>query len=155
MADRRTTLSFEETARPALVCVDVEAREVAVVAALEELGYTVEVAPNAEEAIERMRKTAYLVVVVDETFGGAAPLDNVVLNRIAGMSMTLRRYMFVLVIAADVITLDHATAFTRSVNAVVSYKDLGQLMPILRRAVADNDAFYRVFREVLFAAGKR
>jgi len=25
----------------------------------------------------------------------------------------------------------------------------------LRRAIADNDAFYRVFREVLQAAGKR
>jgi CheY-like chemotaxis protein len=154
MADARTP-TYEEGPRPALVCVDVDDRQAAVTAALEELGYTVEVAPDAEEAIERMRKTAYNVVVVDETFAGATPLDNAVLKALAGMSMSTRRYIFVLVIASDVVTLDHATAFARSVNAVVSYNDLGQLMPILRRAVADNDAFYRVFREVLLAAGKR
>jgi hypothetical protein len=154
MSDPRT-LTFDETARPALVCVDVDDRQAAVIAGLEELDYAIEVPLNAEEAIERMRKTSYTVVVVDERFGGAAPLDNAVLKTLIGMSMAVRRHIFVLLIAADVVTLDHATAFARSVNAVVSYNDLGQLMPILRRAVADNDAFYRVFREVLLAAGKR
>ena len=154
MADARS-LTYEEGPRPAMVCVDADDRQAAVTAALEELGYAVEVAPDADEAIERMRKTAYTVVVVDEIFAGATPLDNLVLKALAGMSMSIRRYIFVLVIARDVVTLDHATAFARSVNAVVSYNDLGQLMPILRRAVADNDAFYRVFREVLLAAGKR
>jgi CheY-like chemotaxis protein len=154
MAEPRN-LTYEEAARPALVCVDVDERQAAVAAALDELGYVMEVVPDAEEAIDRMRKTAYTVVIVDESFAGAAPLDNVVLKTLASMSMAQRRYIFVLLLAADVVTLDHATAFARSVNAVVSYKDLGQLMPILRRAVADNDAFYRVFREVLLAAGKR
>ena len=154
MADARS-LTYEEGPRPALVCVDADDRQAAVAAALEELGYAVEVAPDAEEAIERMRKTAYTVIVVDETFAGATPLDNSVLKALCAMPMTLRRYIFVLVIGRDVVTLDHATAFARSVNAVVGYNDLGQLMPIVRRAVADNDAFYRVFREVLLAAGKR
>ena len=154
MADARN-LTYEEASRPALVCVDLDDRQAAVTSALEELGYTIEVAPDAEEAIDRMRKTAYTVIVVDERFGGATPLDNLVLKTLAGMSMTTRRYIFVVLIAAGVVTLDHATAFARSVNAVVSDTDLGQLMPILRRAVADNDAFYRVFREVLLAAGKR
>ena len=58
-------------------------------------------------------------------------------------------------LAADVKTLDNASAFARSVNAVVNTNDLGQFTPLLRRSVADNDAFYRVFREVLQAAGKR
>ena len=154
MAEPRN-LTYEEAVRPALLCVDVDERQAAVTAALDELGYVVEVAPDAEEAVDRMRKTAYTVLVVDESFGGSTPLDNLVLKTLANMSMTTRRYIFVLLLAADVVTLDHATAFARSVNAVVSYNDLGQLMPILRRAVADNDTFYRVFREVLLAAGKR
>jgi hypothetical protein len=61
----------------------------------------------------------------------------------------------VALIAADVTSLDNAAAFARSVNAVVNPNDLGQLAVLLRRAIADNDAFYRVFREVLQAAGKR
>ena len=141
--------------RRALLCVDAGDRQAAVTAALTELGYEPDVAAGSADAVDRMRKTTYPVVIVDETFEGAAPVDNGVLKALAAMSMTLRRYMFVALLGADVKTLDNATAFARSVNAVVNVDDLGQLGPILRRAIADNDAFYRVFREVLAAAGKR
>ncbi len=154
MADEQTT-AFDAAARPALVCVDAGDRQAAVTAALTELGYVVEVSTASADAIDRMRKTSYVVVVIDETYEGATPLDNPVLKALGAMTMSVRRYMFVALLGADVKTLDNATAFARSVNAVVSVNDLGQLTPILRRAIADNDAFYRVFREVLQAAGKR
>ena len=152
MADSQTTTVG---ARPALVCVDPGDRANAVTAALTELGYAAEAAGGAADAIDRMRKTAYEVVVVDETYEGASPLDNAVLKALGAMAMPIRRYMFVALLGADVKTLDNGTAFSRSVNAVVNVDDLGQLAGILRRAIADNDAFYRVFREVLAAAGKR
>jgi len=154
MADEQAT-SFDATARPALVCVPAGDRLTAVTAALTELGYAPDVPSAGAEATDRLRKTAYAVVVVDETYDGATPLDNPVLKALAAMSMTVRRYMFVALLGADVKTLDNAAAFARSVNAVVNVNDLGQLAPVLRRAIADNDAFYRVFREVLQAAGKR
>jgi CheY-like chemotaxis protein len=154
MADGETT-AFDAAARPALICVDAGDRQTAVRSALGELGYAVEVPTGAADAIDRMRKTAYAVVVVDETYEGAAPLDNAVLKALAGMAMSLRRYMVVALLGADVKTLDNGTAFSRSVNAVVNVNDLAQLTSIFRRAIADNDAFYRVFREVLQAAGKR
>jgi CheY-like chemotaxis protein len=149
--EQTTTLD----ARPALVCVDAESRQAAVTSALKELGYAPETPSSADNALDRMRKTAYEVVVVDETFDGATALDNGVLKGLGAMSMMVRRYMFVALIGRSVPTLDNATAFARSVNAVFSYGDLDQLAPILQRAIADNDAFYRVFREVLKAAGKR
>ena len=152
MADEQTSTLV---ARPVLVCVDDEARQAAVTGALKELGYAPEVPSSADNALDRMRKTAYEVVVVDETFQGATALDNGVLKGLAAMSMTVRRYMFVALIGKSVPTLDNATAFARSVNAVFSYGDLDQLAPMFQRAIADNDAFYRVFREVLKAAGKR
>jgi hypothetical protein len=151
MADQ--TIAIE--ARPALVCVDAGDRADAVIAALTELGYAPESPADADDAIDRMRKTAYQVVIVDEGYEGTSALDNPVLKALAGMAMALRRYMFVTLLGADVKTLDHAVAFARSVNAVVNVNDVVQLTPILRRAIADNDAFYRVFREVLQAAGKR
>jgi CheY-like chemotaxis protein len=149
--EQTTTLD----ARPALVCVDDASRQAAVTSALKELGYAPETPSSADNALDRMRKTAYEVVVVDETFDGATALDNGVLKGLGAMSMMVRRYMFVALIGKSVPTLDNATAFARSVNAVFSYGDLDQLAPILQRAIADNDAFYRVFREVLKAAGKR
>ena len=149
--DRATTLD----GRPALVCVDDPTRQGAVTSALTELGYAAEVPSSADNALDRMRKTAFDVVLVDETFDGATALDNGVLKGLAGMAMSLRRYMFVALIGKNVPTLDNATAFSRSVNAVFSYGDLDSLAPMLQRAITDNDAFYRVFREVLKAAGKR
>ncbi|HYE91454.1 MAG TPA: hypothetical protein VEA38_10555, partial [Terriglobales bacterium] len=60
MADSQTTTAG---ARPALVCVDPGDRATAVTAALTELGYATETAAGAADAIDRMRKTAYEVVV--------------------------------------------------------------------------------------------
>ena len=154
MADDQTP-AFDVTSRPALVCVDAGNRQTTVTAALTELGYAPDVPPASADAIDRLRKTGYAVVIVDETYEGGTPLDNPVLKALAGLSMQVRRYMFVVLLGADVKTLDHAAAFSRSVNAVVNVNDVGQLAPALRRAIADNDAFYRVFREVLAAAGKR
>jgi CheY-like chemotaxis protein len=151
MADQTLTLDL----RPALVCVDDGPRQVAVGAALRDLGYNVEIPTSHDNALDRMRKTSYEVVVVDELFEGATALDNGVLKGLGAMSMTLRRYIFVALIGKNLPTLDNATAFSRSVNAVFGYGDLDQLAPILQRAIADNDAFYRVFREVLKASGKR
>lgn len=151
MAEQMTAVD----ARLALVCVDEGDRQSAVTAALTELGYAVHAPAGAEDAIDRMRKNAYEVVVVDETYEGVSALDNTVLQALAGMSMSVRRYMFVALIGADLKTLDNGAAFARSVNAVVSANDVVQLTPILRRAIAENDSFYRVFREVLQAAGKR
>ena len=151
MANEQTPLD----GRPALVCVDDETRQAAVTSALSELGYAPDVPSSADNALDRMRKTAYEVVVVDETFEGATALDNGVLKGLAAMSMMVRRYMFVALVGKSLPTLDNATAFARSVNAVFSYGDLDQVGPMLQRAIADNDAFYRVFREALRAAGKR
>ena len=150
-----SSAALRDDAPSALLCVDDDDRRGAVRKALEALGYAPETPADAEEAIDRLRKVPYQIVVVDEMYNGGTALDNAVLQALNAMSMSVRRYMFVALLAADVKTLDNASAFARSVNAVVNTNDLGQLTPLLRRAVADNDAFYRVFREVLQAAGKR
>ena len=141
--------------RPALMCVDDDERRKAVRAVLKQLGFDPETPGDPTEAVDSLRKIAYHVVVVDEAYGGGGAADNLVLKSLGTMAMSVRRYLFVLLIAPGVTSFDHATAFARSVNAVVNPNDLTQLGPALRRAIVDNDAFYRVFREVLQAAGKR
>lgn len=140
---------------PALICVDEGDRRTAVAAALKELGYAAVIPNDAADAVDRLRKVAFQVVVVDETYAGGSALDNAALKALNAMVMSVRRYIFVALLAADVKTLDNAAAFARSVNAVINVSDVAQLAPLLRRAVEENDAFYRVFREVLAAAGKR
>lgn len=155
MMDDQITGAASDRERPALMCIDGQDRRKAVRAVLQQLGYDPETPGDPTEAADSLRKIAYDVVVVDEAYGGVPAVENLVLRALGLMAMSVRRYVFVLLIAGDVKSFDHATAFARSVNAVVNPNDLAHLGPALRRAISDNDTFYRVFREVLQAAGKR
>ncbi len=147
--------TFDLNQKFALLAIDDDDRKGEVSAGLQELGYKVHVATSADDARDRLRKTAYEVVVVDQGFQGGTALDNPLLKLLQAMPMTLRRYMFVALLATDVKTLDNMTAFAYSVNAVVNYNDVAQIKPIFQRAFADNDQFFRVVRAVLQEAGKR
>ena len=141
--------AFEVSPRLGLVCIDDGDRRTGAAAGIEELGYRVHVATSADDAAERIRKNSYEVVVVDQAFQGASPHDNPLLTKIQSLPMAARRSMFVTLLGAELKTFDAMIAFTKSVNLVVSYKDIAQLRAILQRAVADNDQFYQVFRRVL------
>ncbi|MBI2202421.1 MAG: hypothetical protein HYU41_01000 [Candidatus Rokubacteria bacterium] len=147
--------TFDLNQKFALVAVDDEDRKGEVSAGLQELGYKIHLAASADDGRERLRKTAYDVVVIDEAFQGGTVLDNPLLKLLQGMPMTTRRYMFVALLSPAVKTLDNMTAFAHSVNAVVSYNDVAQIKPILERALFDNDQFFRVVRTVMQEAGKR
>lgn len=147
--------TFDLNQKFALLAIDDDDRKGEVSAGLQELGYKVHLAASADDGRDRLRKTAYEVVVVDQAFQGGTALDNPLLRLLQAMPMTLRRYMFVALLAPDVKTLDNMTAFAYSVNAVVNYNDVAQIKPIFQRAFADNDQFFRVVRAVLQEAGKR
>jgi PleD family two-component response regulator len=146
---------YDENQRLALLCEDAPDRQAEIKSVLEQLGYTTHLAVSALDAIERMRKNSYEIVVLDELFQGASPLDNPVLLGVQGMSMATRRYMFVALIGKGYKTFDNMAAFAKSVNLVVNLEDIFRLPVILRRAVNENNQFYRVLRDVLREAGKR
>ena len=152
MAD---TEAFDINQRFALVAIDDESRKAAVAAALGELGFRVHAAATADEGSDRLRKTTYEAVVVDQAFQGGTLLDNPLLRQLQTMPASSRRYMFVGLLAPDVKTMDNMTAFAVSVNAVINYNDLAQAKAILERAIAENDQFFRVLRTVMQESGKR
>jgi hypothetical protein len=45
-------------------------------------------------------------------------------------------------------------AFNKSVNLVINPKNIDDFEKILKRALADNIAFYRVFKETLMKFGR-
>ena len=151
MAD---TPDFIQQQRLALVCEDAPERQAVIKAALEQVGFTMHAAKNADEAVERMRRDAYELVILDEQFQGTTYLDNAVLAVVRAMPMSARRYMFVALLGREYKTFDNMMAFARSVNVVVNPNDLQHLPAVLVKAMNDNNQFYRVFREVLAEAGK-
>lgn len=138
----------------ALICeADPERRE-KIGAALKTLEYRITEAASAKDALKRMRFHVYDVVVIHETFDAANPEDNEVLNYLAGLSMSVRRQIFVAMVTERFRTMDDMAAFTRSVNITINLKNLDDAGTIIKGGVADNRAFYHVFRETLKKAGR-
>jgi hypothetical protein len=144
---------FVENRRLAMVCMSQPQQQAGTKAALEGLGYTVHVPANPDDAIQRLRKNRYEVVILHEEYGGSSE-TNLVLQTIQPMVMPLRRHMCVGLVGKEFHTLDNMMAFVKSVNFVVAERELGKIKPIVRQAVTDNDQFYRVFREAMRDAGK-
>lgn len=141
--------------RLALVCEEAPERQAIIKSALEQIGFTMHLAASADEAIERMRRDAYEIVIVSEQFQSASALDNAVLASIRQMPMPVRRYMFVALLGRGYKTFDNMMAFAKSMNVVVNLNDLPHLAAILVKGVNENNQFYRVFRDVLVEAGRR
>jgi CheY-like chemotaxis protein len=142
-------------ARLALVCEDASERQAVIRAALEQIGFAMLAPKNTEDAVERIRRDSYEIVIVDEQYQGSSPFDNPVLAIIRNMPMSQRRWMFVTLLGRQFKTFDNAMAFARSVNVVVNLNDLPHLPAILKKGITDHVEFYRTFRQVLADVGKR
>jgi hypothetical protein len=146
---------YDPNRRLALVCVDDPDRRTEVSAAVQELGYRPKFGASPDDVFERLRKQSHEIVVIDESFQGSSPRDHPVLEYVQWMPMAARRHAFVVLLGPGLKTFDNMIAFAKSVNLIVNYNDVAQLTAILQRGVAENDDFYRVFRQVLQEAGKR
>ncbi|MBI3599056.1 MAG: zinc-ribbon domain-containing protein [Nitrospinae bacterium] len=146
-------LDFSEGGqKTALVCDD-KNKDI-VKSALNELDYRVSIASSSEDAINKMRFTLYDVILLNEEFDKGTPENNAVLKYIQPMAMPTRRKIFFAMLGKNFRTLDNMTAFVKSANMVINIKDLQNLKNIIKKSVADNEAFYKVFKETLREAGK-
>ena len=58
------------------------------------------------------------------------------------------------IVGKSLATMDNMTAFSKSVNFTAAERELDKIKGIARQALADNEQFYRVFREAVLDAGK-
>jgi zinc ribbon protein len=144
---------FVEDRKLALVCIDSAPHRATVKTALDGLGYTVHISLKPEDAVQRIRANHYDLVIIHEEYGGSAE-SNLVLQTIQPMTMALRRHMCVGLVGTQFRTFDNMMAFAKSVNFVVAEWELSKIRGIVRQAAAENDQFFRVFRESLRDAGK-
>lgn len=121
---------------------------------LKKIQFIVTPVKNAEDGLKKLQFNFYDLVVLNERFGGADPSNNPILKAIDPMTMDVRRKMFVVLVGKNFKTLDHMTAFTRSVDIVVNESDFQNFELILRKAMKDHELFYRLFGKALAEAGK-
>ena len=149
------TEEYEEEARTALVCEDNAEFKSAISAALEGLKYSIEFASSAEDAFEKLKFNQYRVIVLNERFGGSTPENNAVYKFLQFMPISSRRSIFLALIGKHFKTGDNMTSFAKSSNITINEKEIPNFKAILKKAVADNDQFYKVFRESLVKMGKK
>ncbi len=146
------------TDKPALLAFSTPAWLDATKAVLTELGYKVHTAATHSDFATRFSQVRYQVVVIEELFGANVPAENLTLQAFQQMTMSQRRHATVLLVGNAFQTFAPMEAFQNSVHAVVNSSELFMLKQLMEKAVADNDAFLRSFREVqtrVFSGGAK
>lgn len=123
---------------------------------LEELGYQVHTPEYHIEAVNNLRFNSYKIIMITEEYESQPHDGSSVLRTLQNMVMTARRGIFIVYIAPGLKSFDYLEAFALSVNAIVSTEDMEEdsVKDGLKRAIIENNRFFRVFSEVREKLGK-
>jgi hypothetical protein len=125
-----------------------------IVPSLKKIQYIVTPVKTFDDGLKKLQFNFYDLVVINEKFCGADSADNAILKAIEPMTMDVRRRMFVALVGKNFKTLDRMAAFAKSVDIVVNEGDFANFELILKKALKDNETFYRPFLKALAEAGK-
>ena len=92
--------------------------------------------------------------MVADGFDGQEVAKSPILNYLNRVSMSVRRRIFLALLSDKFKTMDNMMALALSANVVISIKDTEKLVPILKKAISDNDKFYKVFMDTMTEVGK-
>jgi len=144
----------EADTETALICeLDTAARE-KISSAMKTLGYRTTETTSAKDALKNMRFHVYNVVILNENFDASDQEGNAVLNYLANLNMSTRRQIFVTLLSSQFRTTDNMAAFNKSVNLIINTSNIDDFGQIMKRGVAENEAFYHVFKETLRKKGR-
>ena len=145
---------YEEGTKLALVLDNNTEHSEKIRAAVKQLGYNYISAPNTRDAIGRMRFHHFDLLILSDGFDGQGLENSPILNYLNHISISVRRGIFVALMGERYKTMDNMMAFAMSANVVINPKELDKLSAILKRAILDNEKFYKVFMDTLVEAGK-
>ena len=121
---------------------------------VDELGYRYVSANNTRDAISKMRLHHFDVILLSDRFDEMELAQSPILQHINNLSMSVRRRIFLALIADEFKTMDHMMAYAMSANLVINGNDLDRLTAILKHAISDNEKFYKVFMDTMLEVGK-
>jgi len=138
-----------------LICMENEKARALAMEAVQQAGWTAEVALSVAQSLEKMEYQIYPLVLMDDSFNADAQMA-AYLNE---LDMSLRRRICLVLVCRDSETGDPMAAMHASSNFVVNTRDAGQrgksfFSGILSNARSDHKNFYRVYNDSMKAAGK-
>jgi hypothetical protein len=144
----------EQGVETALLCEPDPAIRSKIITALYNMGYHTTAPQTYKDTLKQMRFHVFDMVVLNEQFGTRDPDMNSVLKYLDRLNMSIRRNIFLTLITTRFRTMDNMAAFNKSVNLIINLKNINEIEKILRRGLADNKAFYRIFKESLIKTGR-
>lgn len=122
--------------------------------ALKDLGYHCVAAEGEDTAVRRLQLRFFEGVVLFH--GAAAPSleGSKVRAYLGAISSEDRRRVVLCVVGEGFQTLDAMTAFSLSVDAVISTADRESLRPVFERILVEHASFHKVFSDTLKELGK-
>jgi hypothetical protein len=144
----------EEGVKTALLCESDAALQTKIKTGLHNMDYHITAPRLPKDALKQMRFHVFDMVVLNERFGTQNPDMNPVLKYLDRLNMSTRRNIFVILITDRYRTMDNMSAFNKSVNLIVNLKNIDEIEKILRRGIADHEAFYRVYKRALIKTGR-
>ena len=145
---------FEEGIKLALIMPNSSMNGDRLKAGIEIIGYKCIPTPNTRDAIGKLRFHHFDLIILADGFDNQ-PLDHsVIVNYLNRLSMSVRRKIFLALISDNFKTMDNMMAFAMSANVVINSKDIEKLHLILKKAVSENERFYKIFMDTLVETGK-
>ena len=145
---------FEEGTKLALIMADNSARGEKIKTAVAELGYKQVSTENTRDAIGKLRFHHFDMILLCEGFEGQPLEQSQVVNFMNRLPMSVRRRIFLVLVADKFKTMDNVMAFAMSANVVINARDVDKLQLILKKAISENEKFYKVFTDSLVETGK-
>lgn len=144
----------KEGGKTALICESDPSIKAKISNTLKEMGYRLTEPASALDALKKMSFHVYDIVVLNENFDTENPDANDVLKYLESLPMSTRRNIFVALISSRFRTMDNMTALNKSVNTVINVENIDDISMIIKLSVADNEAFYHIFKETLKKTGR-
>jgi DNA-binding response OmpR family regulator len=145
---------FEEGTRLALVLDGDDGHIKEINSSLEQLSYKSILPTSTREAMGKLRLYHFDLIILSDGFDGQDLEGSPITHYLNHLSMSLRRKTFLVLLSDKFKTMDNMMAFGKSANLVVNPDDLSKLPLILKKAISDNERFYKVFMDTLKETGK-
>jgi predicted Zn finger-like uncharacterized protein len=145
---------FDEGAKIALIILKRDAKREKVGNTLEGLGFRCIYAENTRDALGKMRFHLFDLVFLADGFDNQDIAYSPIMNYLNRLPMSSRRKIFIALTGDKFKTMDEMMAFALSANSVINTKDIDRLNSVLKKALTDNEKFYKVLMDTLAEVGK-
>ncbi len=144
----------DDEATLAMVLVREEQGRAQVVAAIESMGYRVDIVDSSEEAFDKIAFGSYAMIALHSRFEGSGINTNSFHLHMRMQRMVSRRYIFYFLIGPEFQTLYELQAMVFSANLVINDNELPHLASILAKKIPEYDRLFGQIIEEIRIQGK-